>query len=69
MGIPTIEVGYTSATTRRETSKSMTDVMALEEEEKEEEITEGEAWKISVLCGLYFCPFDLIARFSVWYYI
>jgi hypothetical protein len=26
MGIPTSEVGYTSATTRRETTKSMTDM-------------------------------------------
>jgi hypothetical protein len=30
MGVPTSEVGYTSATTRRETTKSMTDVVALE---------------------------------------
>jgi hypothetical protein len=33
MGVPTSEVGYTSATTRRETTKSMTDVAALKEEE------------------------------------
>jgi hypothetical protein len=26
MGVPTSEVGYTSATTRRETTKSMTDM-------------------------------------------
>jgi hypothetical protein len=33
MGVPTSEVGYTSAKTRRKTTKSMTDVVALKEED------------------------------------
>ena len=66
MGVPTSEVGYTSATVRRgDHESSYEHVVALEEEEEEEksthftvtiftEITTVESHRADVLCTLYY---------------